>query len=134
MTPCHLLKTLWEAGAERVWVDDNGQIRVLWPEKAPSSIRGPFLDGRTALAEWLIAQREKGVRYIWSTFLRDLIAIAKTERNAIHVPSGIVCYIGIEVREIEGLDGTENLRLIHEAKKIFGGRVKRHELAEAAAV
>ena len=121
MKPWHLLREVWASGAESLRVE-NGQARARWPGKAPDYIRTSFIEGKEHLGKWLQEQADVGVRYIWSTSLNELVAVAKDAAAISHVPAGIVCYTGVELEELNRIN-PDDLCLVHVAKKMFGGSI-----------
>lgn len=79
------------------------------------------------LAEIVRRVNEEGLCVLWSTTLKDHIAFYKTPNDLARMPPGYVSYSDEELRTLFGDSETapspSALRLIHEAKKIAGGKV-----------
>jgi hypothetical protein len=77
------------------------------------------------------AVKKEGVCVFWSELFGEMVAFIKDDSFKSRVPCGIVAYTDKELRELfgEGKPGlsARELRLIHEAKKIGGGRIISHE-------
>lgn len=83
--------------------------------------------GDAEIAEAEAAIERDGYVVLWSNVLKDLVAYVLTEEDATKVPTRIVVYTMVELRQLFGVDGDKKpgarmLRMIHEAKRL-GARV-----------
>jgi hypothetical protein len=82
------------------------------------------IDFQAEAAKVKAALSRQGITAVKSDTLGEVIYWAKDETEAAKAPLGAVVYILSELQELSRGDPTRNnLKQIHAAKKIFGGRV-----------
>ena len=122
MTPYNLLKEVWKSGAVSVWVKDQ-QAKAKWKGRAPAHIRGSFIESKDLLGKWIVSEARAGRRYIWNDTISDLVCISRSDEATKNCPDGAVPYCHTELTCLDGVND-KDLRLIHSAKKAFGGRIE----------
>lgn len=91
----------------------------------PLKYAGDVRAGPEELAEIVDSVNAQGYVLLWSTVLRDLVAFALDETARAKIPPGFVAYTLAELEELfgDGKVAPSTLRLIHQAKRLAGGRI-----------
>lgn len=120
MTPLEFLGLLLSAGYD-VGLDHRG-IYCRSQNTIPDDIKEQWRNHKKTLEEMLTKVDASGVKLIWSSHLKNLIAIIPTPQAAFAVPAGVVCYQPNEIKELSAVTPQE-LKEIHTAKRLFNGMV-----------
>ena len=108
-------KNLPEMPIRRTDNTDAGQVKRELAE---------VIDFASEAAKVKAALSNQGIAAIKSGTLGEVVYWARDETEAAKAPLGAVVYILSELQELSRGDPTRNnLKQIHAAKKIFGGRV-----------
>lgn len=127
---------MFEAEGIRLFTPDGATLRV----DAPS---GAITDGlrdqlrkhkdellRAVQRRELEAWSERGWLLLFSEHLGEVITLARDDRAAAGAPAGAIVYTADEIKHLRGT-APDALRLVHEAKRNFGGRITGKEAAHA---